>query len=81
MKFYRQSYETPHEAVDRVLKQAKLNTTDAILVIFNKEFPIKQNSSNDEIIRLKRILRIKDTEQKLKDKGFKFEELDYEGVL
>jgi hypothetical protein len=69
MKFYRQSYETPHEAVDRVLKQAKLNDKDAILVIFDKEFPIKQNSTTEEIIRLKHELRILSNIQKLIDKG------------
>jgi len=69
MKFYRQSYETPHEAVDRVFNQAKLNDKDAILVIFDKEFPIKQNSTTEEIIRLKHELRILNGIQKLIDKG------------
>jgi hypothetical protein len=68
-KINRNSYETSSEAVDRAFKQAKLNDKDVILTIFGEEHLIPQDSTNDEIIRLKHLLRIKSDLQKLKDKG------------
>jgi hypothetical protein len=71
MKFYRQSYETPYEAVNRVLKQTQLNSKDAILVIYDKEFSIKQTDTHETLKPVMREIFLMSRLQKLKDKGLK----------
>lgn len=69
MKFYRQSYETPYEAVSRVLKQTQLNSKDATLVIYDKEFSIKQTDTHETLKPILREIFLMSRLQKLKDKG------------
>lgn len=71
-KVHRQSYEKPHEAVNRALKAAQNNASDVTLVIYDVEYVIKKDDTYETLIPLKKRLnmaamklRIKEIEQSL----------------